>query len=348
MDGIKKSKVSVIVPVYNDEKYIQICVDSIIFQTYGNLEIILVDDASTDHSLEICQQYAVCDNRINVLHNEQNLGLSKSREKGYRHATGEWICFVDHDDCMNPKAVESLLSHADERTDIISGKYKNVPNRIFEQYVWDEVNRADIQILEHDRAVDLLGDLGRYGVPLCLWGKIYRKTLLEKIPIIRYKKEFPQIYFEDVLLTPALVKACERMKIVDQYIYIHRLDCTSVSMNPNALEFHLQAARAADIVMAQLDEPYARNAYAKFVQNFLLVFSKNWYLVWQYYDKEAVLLHEMEELFEKYYDIYINMRAKKSIVDNICIRLFKANKVLFCMVVCRIWFDCISKIKCYL
>lgn len=343
MDDIEK--VSIIVPIYNDENNIRSCIDSIIAQTYKNIEIILVDDASKDASLGICREYAAKNDRITVMHNNSNRGLSESREIGYKQAAGEWICFIDHDDCMCPDAIECLINYADEKTDIITGKYKNIPNNKFERYIWDENDDPGVLVLEHHIAVDTLGCFGQYGVPECLWGKIYRRELFEKIAILEYKESFPLVYFEDVLLTSALIKACRQLKIVDKYIYIHRVDYNSVSMNPYALEFNLQTARTADIVTTRLDEPYSRNAYGKVIQNYLLVFSKNWYLVWQYYDKNPALLREMEDMFDRYYRIYRQLGVRRSFVTDMCIKLFSINKLVFCVAVCKLWFKWISKVK---
>lgn len=342
----KKDKVSVIVPVYNDEKYIRFCMESIAHQTYSKLEIILVDDASQDASLEICKEYAQSDNRIVVLHNEENLGLSGSREKGYRSATGEWICFVDHDDCMDTRAIEKMIAVADESTDIITGKYKNVLTQYFERYGWDNNdNETKIITLRHDEALNALGDFDKMDVPTCLWNKLYRRELFERIEIEKYKEKFFLIYFEDTMLTPMLIKACRKLKIVDRYLYIHRIDYHSVSMSPNALEFNLQTARAADIVMSQLDEPYAKQAYIAYMQGYLLVFSKNWYLVWRYYNKDTALLNEMAALFDKYYVMYRKLHERMVSVPDFCIRIFKLNKILFSAVVCTFWFGYAAKMK---
>lgn len=342
----KKDKISIIVPVYNDEKYIRFCIESIIHQTYSRLEIILVDDASEDSSLEICKEYALSDNRIIVLHNEKNLGLSGSREKGYRSATGEWICFVDHDDCMDMQAVEKLLAAADEDTDIIAGKYKNVLTQYFERHEWgNSVNETKIIIFGHNDALNALGDFDKMDVSTCLWSKLYRRELFERIGIEKYKEKFFLIYFEDTILTPVLIKECRKLKIVDQYIYIHRIDYHSVSMNPNALEFNLQTARAADIVMNWLDKPYARQAYIAYIQGYLLVFSKNWYLVWRYYNKDTALLDEMAALFDRYYVKYRKLNNRTHSVADLCIRIFKINKLFFSAVVCTFWFGGVAKMK---
>ena len=101
-------KISIIVPIYNVKPYLEQCILSIINQTYLNLEIILVNDGSTDGSLLICENFAKKDDRI-VLITQQNMGLSSARNLGIEIATGEYIMFVDSDDWIHPKIVEDLL-----------------------------------------------------------------------------------------------------------------------------------------------------------------------------------------------------------------------------------------------
>ncbi len=102
--------VSVIVPVYKVEKYLSKCADSIINQTYKNLEIILVDDGSPDNSGKMCDEYAKKDSRIKVIHKE-NGGLSSARNAGCKISTGKYVYFVDSDDFIHEKAIEDLLSN---------------------------------------------------------------------------------------------------------------------------------------------------------------------------------------------------------------------------------------------
>lgn len=104
-----KAKVSIVIPVYNIEAYIAECIDSLVRQTYPNLEIILVDDGSLDKSGEICDRYAKQDKRIRVIHQE-NGGLSCAVNKGMEHATGDFLFFVDGDDWIIPSAVEYVLT----------------------------------------------------------------------------------------------------------------------------------------------------------------------------------------------------------------------------------------------
>ena len=100
--------ISVVVPVYNVEHYLKKCVDSICHQTYKNLEIILVDDGSTDCSGNLCDEFATSDSRIRVIH-KSNGGLSDARNAGMELASGEWWMFVDSDDYIAPDTAETLL-----------------------------------------------------------------------------------------------------------------------------------------------------------------------------------------------------------------------------------------------
>ena len=116
---IEKALVSVVVPIYNMEKYLDRCVKSIISQSYQNLEIILIDDGSTDHSSQMCDAWAEKDSRIQVVH-KKNEGLGFARNTGIFHATGKYICFLDSDDYYAPEMIESCCSIAEkENADLV-------------------------------------------------------------------------------------------------------------------------------------------------------------------------------------------------------------------------------------
>ena len=118
-----KELISVIVPVYNCEKYIEICIRSVLQQTYTNLELILVDDGSTDGSGKVCDQYVDQDTRVKVIHKE-NGGVSSARNRGIENAVGDWYSFVDADDFID-KDMYSILMTLQEKN-----KGRNCPVRI--------------------------------------------------------------------------------------------------------------------------------------------------------------------------------------------------------------------------
>ena len=111
-------KISIVVPIYNAEKYISGCVDSLLGQTYKDIEIILIDDGSTDKSPEICDNYVKEHANIKVIH-QQNGGVSAARNRGMETAVGEYVVFVDADDYVLPTYCENLIGFADEITDLI-------------------------------------------------------------------------------------------------------------------------------------------------------------------------------------------------------------------------------------
>lgn len=114
---MKKPLISIIVPIYNSEPYLERCVDSIINQTYSNIEIILVNDGSTDGSSQICERYATIDERIKVVH-KVNGGQSSARNLGLDVCSGDFIGFVDSDDWISDNMYASLLSHCENRKNI--------------------------------------------------------------------------------------------------------------------------------------------------------------------------------------------------------------------------------------
>ena len=103
--------VSIIVPIYNSERYLHRCIDSLLLQSYEDIEFILVDDGSRDNSGTICDDYSVKDDRIKVIH-QSNQGVSVARQTGLDHSSGEYIIHVDSDDWIEPTAIESLYEKA--------------------------------------------------------------------------------------------------------------------------------------------------------------------------------------------------------------------------------------------
>lgn len=117
--------ISIIIPVYNAQKYLSRCIDSILVQTYQEYEILIIDDGSVDSSAELCDRYALEDTRIRVFHTK-NKGVSSARNLGLRNATGEWICFVDADDALPRNALKCMISNASDKTDIIIGDFEYI------------------------------------------------------------------------------------------------------------------------------------------------------------------------------------------------------------------------------
>lgn len=181
---------SIIVPVYNVEEYLKRCLDSVINQSYKNLEIILVDDGSTDSSGSICDEYAARDNRIRVIH-KSNGGLSDARNAGLEICRGEYIGFVDSDDYIELDMYEVLYKFAIvhrldvcmcSSADVIDGKVIN--SSLFDAYVCDSKERIINDLFINNRG----------GTSITVWSKLFKKYIFENIRF-DYGKTYEDCFF---------------------------------------------------------------------------------------------------------------------------------------------------------
>lgn len=180
-------KISVIVPIYNVEPYLRQCLDSIVSQTYRNLEIILIDDGSPDNCGAICDEYAANDPRVTVIH-KQNGGLSAARNDGIAQAAGDWIAFVDSDDWCEHDYYEQMLRSAQQNdADLIFayGYYVDYPDRVKKVRTFPKCFAAkDEESLELLTVKTLLPGKScgvAFGYP---WDKLYRKESIIKNQIL--------------------------------------------------------------------------------------------------------------------------------------------------------------------
>lgn len=168
-----KDLVSVIVPVYNIEKYIKNCIESILRQTYMQIEVILVDDGSTDNSGKICDEYAEKDDRIRVIHKE-NGGVSSARNSGLLASEGEYISFVDGDDLLAINAVEVLMNDITEDNSLVySGTSYRQINNYHETFASNPGSKT-----KYTRDYIIKGLLSGSYENIGVWGKVFRKNLI--------------------------------------------------------------------------------------------------------------------------------------------------------------------------
>lgn len=201
--------VSIIIPVYNAEKYLHKCVESVLSQTYKNLQIILINDGSTDKSKEICNHLATRDERVCVIHNS-NHGVSYTRNLGIEKALGEFICFLDSDDWLSSEFIEIFINDFSADIDLVYGGYavyngakilKNVAattsKEIYINNLFD-FNAADNRKRE-------------------CWGVLYRRDVLRHV-------RFNQNLFvgEDTLFFAEAIKQCRKVYYESKVLYNYR------------------------------------------------------------------------------------------------------------------------------
>lgn len=183
---MKQSVVSVIVPIYNAELFLDKCVSSIVSQTYKNLEIILIDDASTDGSKILCQKWMKQDERIQVLYNEKNKGAAYSKNIGLDAASGEYLCLVDSDDWIEIDMIERMLSRLEQyNADIIETPLYKVNSGNLEHNLKNEYT-DEIEILDTEAALrELMQNRKLHQTPC---NKLYKSNVIAEIrfPAGRY------------------------------------------------------------------------------------------------------------------------------------------------------------------
>ena len=203
-------QISIVVPVYNVENCLSYCVESLRQQTYKNIEIILVDDGSTDSSGEICDQYAREDNRIKVLHIE-NGGLSNARNTGVKESSTDWIVFIDSDDYYDHRAIEYLVELRDKyRVDLVATPVIEVRNYENSDFLGDFREKYSGK-LDRRTALEQMF-YGNY-VGTHSGGKLYKKEILLRFP-------YPNgMLYEDLALAYEHIAFCENIAVSDLNLY---------------------------------------------------------------------------------------------------------------------------------
>ena len=212
--------ISVIVPIFNVEEYLPKCVDSILSQSYDNLEVILVDDGSPDGCPDMCEEYRRRDTRVRVIHKE-NGGLSDARNVGMDIALGEYIFFLDSDDWLLPEGIETLYVMAEKYDADIS-----VGNNLmaFGEKEPDR-KRYDLSAIR-DRSIgahEALGYLFSSSIPTVAWDKLYSRKCVEGV-------RFPVgVNFEDYVTSPGFFERAENVVVTDREILVRLYRRDSIS-----------------------------------------------------------------------------------------------------------------------
>lgn len=208
-------KISVIIPAYNVEKYISDCINSVINQTFQDIEIIITDDGSTDRTPEIIEEFCKKNKKIIFLKNNHQ-GVSAARNTALKHAKGEYISFIDSDDWIDSDFLEKLYEAITEyNCDIACASF--IRSRKFKQTVKLLYSEQQIYTSLHDK-------IKKCGIPhyFYIWNKIYKADL------IRDKLFKPNVYFEDICWLPEIIKSAKKIVTVPETNYYYRANNKSI------------------------------------------------------------------------------------------------------------------------
>ncbi|MDF2841818.1 MAG: glycosyl transferase [Herbinix sp.] len=288
--------ISVIVPVYNGSKYLEICIDSIINQSYKDIEIILIDDCSKDNSLEICRYYEQQDERIKIITNNITYGTSKARNKGINAAKGEFLVFIDDDDFIDEYFIETLYKKQQYyNADIIQCYFKSFENK--EDIKNTHKNQTDA---EYDgiNAIKLLCSSEEQGVQFCVvFNKLFRRTLFDTI---RY--DDGKVH-EDVFIMHKLFLKANKTVFISNDLYYYRKTPTSITRKP------YNKTRLDSLEGMELRAIYVKNLdhdlYVKALIQLLHCQINNYYNLKKFYSKDKEDNFLVRSNFKRYYKIVI-------------------------------------------
>lgn len=307
------NKISIVVPVYNAEAYIEACVESVIAQTYRNWELILVDDSSTDRSLQRCNQYLL-DERIHMLH-IPHLGVSNARNAGVSAASGNYIMFVDSDDTITEDACEYLMNHIGESDICITGYETVYSNRVVARKPSSYIGKIE----------NMEDDLEEYLQLSILQGpcfKLFRKDIIQNNSIL-----FPVSldYGEDAFFVYEYLKYIHKITVCNYVTYRYYVRGKSLShgfrkkkysinimLNQKICELCKQWEFEYDERLQRLN----RNSFASYLNDSINADSKK-----EMYEsiKDAILMEETQSAYQTAENISLQKRVIAFFVKRNCV-----------------------------
>lgn len=325
---MSEKKISVIMPVYNAESYVRESVADVLAQTYQNLEIILVDDGSTDNSLAILREFAEKDSRIKVIESD-NKGPSHARNLGLDHATGELIRFVDADDRIPKESMEKLVEpyQKNENIDLVIGNYTCVPDKNY--MTGDLFKNGMVDKKEFVRDFATYTKSFYFGVP---WNKLYRRDLIQKYGF-RFDESI--VWCEDLLFNIDYYECCS---------LIYRISCGNgiyeYIERPSSITKVLDKDKRVKIMM--IEELRYNRALAYCKKNGV---DEMFRLEWKYANTYGKLSHiakcEKGESIRESYQKFITLLKNPEIYHYICMKQDDSDADIWR------WMKMMMDIKCY-
>jgi len=302
------SKISIIVPIYNVEEYLEKCIKSILNQSFKEFELILVDDGSPDKCGEICDNYLNLDNRVKVIHKE-NGGLSSARNAGLKIANGEYVAFVDSDDWIEDIMYEKLYNIIQKNNaDIAQCKYL----KAFDENIQSTLdNNVNIEIIRNFDALNNLYN-ERYIETVVTWNKLYKRSLFNGI-------EFPNGKInEDEFTTHKLLYKANKIILYDKEMYYYRQTPNSIMNNKfNLKRFDLLEALKERLYFFKNINDKA--LYRKTLKRYIWVLKEYYFKSEKQFNDKKILKKLKMEYNSKFNEYLKNDQAnfKEKIMDSI-------------------------------
>lgn len=212
--------ISIIIPIYNKQRFIRKCLQSVLNQTYPNTEVIIIDDCSTDNSYEICKQAAETDSKIRLYRNSENIGHLRTRYIGIQKSKSNWITFVDADDWLENDAISRLYENAiDLNVDMVQMRHQRRMKGVAVKYYETFDSQLCGRKICSNEFYDLISYVGMdsHISPSC-WGKLYKTELLKEAD----RLNFNQFWGEDQIFNINYLRKARSLAIIDYIGYNYR------------------------------------------------------------------------------------------------------------------------------
>ncbi|HFK1458447.1 TPA: glycosyltransferase family 2 protein [Bacillus cereus] len=333
-----EAKVSVIVPVYNSEKFISKCLESIIRQTYKNIEILIINDGSSDESETIINVYRKIDHRITYYY-QNNSGPSKARNRGILNATGEYVIFLDSDDTVHENYIMYLLNEMiNSNSDLVCCGYKDISR-------YGMLNCSDFNF-ESSISINSFMKMVCKGTGGVLWGKIYKREIITKFNLKMDEKIF---MCEDLVFVLQYASQCKKFKYVEAYLYnYNRLNQYSISKNISIhymQNYILVCKRIEEIFKSvELDENEIHGIITRRIQDNVLNLIEQQSINIKSIGIKASVLNVKKILSMKYVRKYINSFSSDTKVYQIYIYIIRSRFIML-SIIYGIYLNGLRKIK---
>lgn len=314
-------KVSVIVPVYNGEEYIEKCINSILSQTYDNIELIIVNDGSTDKTNKIISRYK--NNQKVKLIEQENIGISQTRNIGLREVSGEYVMFCDADDWLEENAIEQAVLHIEDYDLVRFNNYVANSNNALKMTNHDDVY-ADVS--KEVTVNNMLKAILKSKTRIHLWNFIFKTSIIKENKIT-FDEEL--IWREDIIFTLEYILASTKIKIVPDCLYYYYNNPNSITNN---LEQSIKNLSSLHIIRKKMISLLRRNKKGNYVR-----LMEQWFLNLQLISFEAYYKKLSKKEFFDYmtiiadanYKYYIQVERKKLPLNwVIFIKLLKSKRIV--------------------
>lgn len=290
--------VTVVVPVYEAERFLDRCVESIVKQTYKNIEVILVDDGSSDNSPNICEQWAERDSRVIVIH-QNNSGVSVARNIGLSNANGQYVMMVDSDDYICSTMIERMCEVMKiQNVDMVICDFEK-GNK--DKYLFEYNQENEIKIMNPEMALKEIYKNDKSALQyVAPWAKLYKKVLFDGIMYPEGK------IFEDIYVTHKLILKCQKIGVISQkmiYYYQHSESIMNCRFHVKKLDY-LEALKERIEIYQQNNLEELRNiAYDEYLHS----------LIWEYSRARDILQNKeaIAKIKKSYHDAYVKGYASK-------------------------------------